>query len=124
TEIQGGKLGAGLGRWLPLHGPGGQVRGKPVRPARHARQRLAMVRGLVRQGLLQEQPSDRSRGAQRRLLPRAPRRLVRPRTEALSFGEPQRLRAVRSSLLLRLARGACAVVCPESCPLNALFSDL
>ncbi len=45
------------GRWLDRYGPGRLLRSERLRPLQHDRQRLGVVRRLVRDGLLRAQPA-------------------------------------------------------------------
>ena len=71
---------------------------------RHARQRLGVVRRLVRRRLLQQVTSDRPDGTNRSHLARAPRRLVERSRRLLPLVMPLLPAAVVLRLLLRRAR--------------------
>src|SRR5262249_12464706 len=105
-----------LRRRLPLRGAegavpgadqqGGFLRAERLRAVRRARQRLGVVPGLVRFGVLREESAARPAGAGRGVVASAPRRqlgLLRP---ALPVGLAQRPGADEAARIPRLPRRA------------------
>ena len=95
------------GRRMGRHGPGRRLRSQRLRPVQHDRQRLGVVRRLVRSGLLRAQPAARPRRSRQRHPPRDAWRFV-PLPRLVLPALPRRRRAAPTRRTARPATSGSA----------------